>query len=834
MKNFRTDKLQKKMQTGFLFKILAVVFTFTVISTHGIHNANANIIPTATMPGVTAIAAASSIGEDGILFTSDTFDMNGGNAVALIVTTEGGEKSATRGATFADQEMTEVAINEGAQIALIYYLINPEITSGEFVFTLDSNFHSTVVYAYSAIALVNVTEVADTDSNRNTADGNTTDFPVSYTTTSHGGFVLGAFANNSSTQNRRPHFYSGNANQTLLAPTLVDTSGHLHTYGAVENPGYHTDIYRRLYQRNALVTVAFNSTGVILPLTWAAESGVWDINTTSNWNDGAGITVYKEVSNVGNPVTFEDTPSGASPITVALATDVLPVSVVVANNLKEFSFVSSEYGIGGSTALTKAGTNVLEVSTPNTYTGDTIIEEGIFRLGASGVIPDGEDAGDVVLEGILDLNDFSETINRVTGSGTIINNGEDASVLTLGTDENFTFDGLISNGSGSLSLNKVGSGRLTLTPDNTYTGGTTVAEGTIYVQKGNALGSGTITFEGGTVQSHGDWDVIPAPMFVDEGQSGTILMGYRTEVDGELTGGGTLYVDAPSTVDRDFWDAPSRSFEGTLVLTGRNLEARYNGGNFNGFDGTTLDIQGGIIKFRLYSSNYDIKIGALSGSANGTLGGATYGDNAHLVVGEKNLDTEFAGTIRDVSEGRPTSFTKVGTGTLTLSGTSTFDGPTTVAEGKLVIDGAFASTNITTMAVAAGAKLGGTGSITNLVALSEGDSEIDLANGIPATLTLGSGLTLADGNVLSFDVGSSSDSIDILTESLFVSGTTIVKINELEGLKHGRYTLISGANLESTSGFCLEKLDSGTAAHLTVIDGDLVLEINPTTIIVIR
>lgn len=113
------------MQTGFLFKILAVVFTFTVISTHGIHNANANIIPTATMPGVTAIAAASSIGEDGILFTSDTFDMNGGNAVALIVTTEGGEKSATRGATFADQEMTEVAINEGAQIALIYYLNKP-------------------------------------------------------------------------------------------------------------------------------------------------------------------------------------------------------------------------------------------------------------------------------------------------------------------------------------------------------------------------------------------------------------------------------------------------------------------------------------------------------------------------------------------------------------------------------------------------------------------------------------------------------------------------------------------------------------------------------------
>ena len=64
------------------------------------------------------------------------------------------------------------------------------------------------------------------------------------------------------------------------------------------------------------------------------------------------------------------------------------------------------------------GTLVL-TNTANDYTGGTTVTAGTLKLGASGVIPDGAGKGNVSLSGTLELNGFSETINGLSGTGTV-------------------------------------------------------------------------------------------------------------------------------------------------------------------------------------------------------------------------------------------------------------------------------------------------------------------------------------------------------------------------------------------------------------------------------
>jgi len=251
-----------------------------------------------TAPGSTNASAPT-------LATSAPFDLFGGNAVALLVTSENGAISTGMGASFAGQPMTlGVSANQANQWAGIFYLINPGITSGQFVITNNTGSSG---LAYSAIALDNVYGIADSDLAANTLTSGTVS--MDYTTATNGGFVLGAVVNNgfNSATAPAPSFSPANrADQVLHGPELISPggSGHLHLYGDVPIAGTHSDIYTNRAntgaQRNAYVTLAFDpaSAGVA-----TSTFGLLDNGAEFVVNTGAGL-VFKVDKNNGNVVSW--------------------------------------------------------------------------------------------------------------------------------------------------------------------------------------------------------------------------------------------------------------------------------------------------------------------------------------------------------------------------------------------------------------------------------------------------------------------------------------------------------------------------------------------------
>src|SRR5262249_27220977 len=83
----------------------------------------------------------------------------------------------------------------------------------------------------------------------------------------------------------------------------------------------------------------------------------------------------------------------------------------------------------------------------------------------------------------LDLNGQSESIDGLSGNGTVTDSAAKTSTLTVGVSGGSgNFSGVLQDGNGKLALTKSGAGTETLSGTmNTYTGATTVSAGTLLV-----------------------------------------------------------------------------------------------------------------------------------------------------------------------------------------------------------------------------------------------------------------------------------------------------------------------------------------------------------------
>jgi autotransporter-associated beta strand protein len=162
--------------------------------------------------------------------------------------------------------------------------------------------------------------------------------------------------------------------------------------------------------------------------------------------------------------------------------------------------------ISGAGGITKQGSVGfwIALTAQNTYTGPTILNEGILFLGTNNALPPAtaltvnvgllELAPPITQHGVV-AGSYSQSVGSLSGSGGDISLG--SATLTVNQASNTTFGGRIYS---SGSLGKAGPGTLTLTGNNSFSGGTTITGGTLGIASSSALPfDGQVTVAGGTL-----------------------------------------------------------------------------------------------------------------------------------------------------------------------------------------------------------------------------------------------------------------------------------------------------------------------------------------------
>ncbi len=395
--------------------------------------------------------------------------------------------------------------------------------------------------------------------------------------------------------------------------------------------------------------------------------------------------------------------------------------------------------ISGTGSLFKQGSGTLTLTGANTYTGGTSITGGRLIVSGGRSLSD-HDGLIIGSAGTLELLDADETVGWLSGAGAVHLNGNGLTVASGGT----TFSGSIS---GSGSLTKTGTGTLTLSGNNTYSGETTVAAGVLRIENVNFLSSttgevtvlsgaalhlaagnsqssrGALTLNGMGVASDGALRAVSGDSYF-----GTVTLGSATKIQVDAAGYLGLDRITGNNTDLTVDGAGNMTVEGSLSIGTGGLVKNGAGDlllmGANVFTGTTtvndgtLTLQNGHA-IRDTSAVVINTAGALyvvHSEAIGSLAGA---GNVHvwsdqtLTIGDDNTSTTFSGVLADYFmatyiEGG--GLRKTGSGTLSLTGTNTYTGATTVDGGTLSVNGSIASSSLT---VNAGGTLGGNGIVGN-------------------------------------------------------------------------------------------------------------------------
>lgn len=270
-----------------------------------------------------------------------------------------------------------------------------------------------------------------------------------------------------------------------------------------------------------------------------------------------------------------------SQITGAGALIVAPgrYSVVHLNNTTSANNYQGNTQIGSTDMYNNSG---------NTNYGGTII------LDADEQIPDAltmgsSCAGNLVmmswadesdrLTSTLNLNGHTETVNGLVCADhlSVITGDENSKLIVGANNASSEFGGIIQ---GAMQLQKIGSGTLTLSGASTYTGATTISEGTVKLTNPGTLGTGTATIASGAT--------------VEIGTSETPW----TWGGGVINGDGTLKV----TGSGSFVITPAAmqiSNDGKLVVDGASVTLNNDSSEANGnYSGAEIFINnGGTVTF---------------------------------------------------------------------------------------------------------------------------------------------------------------------------------------------------------------------------------------------
>ncbi|EGG4118750.1 fibronectin-binding autotransporter adhesin ShdA [Salmonella enterica] len=453
-----------------------------------------------------------------------------------------------------------------------------------------------------------------------------------------------------------------------------------------------------------------------------------------------------------------------------------------------------ENTLSGTGSLVKIGTGELTLNGDNDYSGGTTIDDGVL-------IADNADSlgtGAVANNGVLQVGE-GELENTLSGAGSLVKTG--TGELTLSGDNSYSGGTTISGGtltadhadslgsgdidnsgvlqvgegelkntlSGSGSLVKTGTGELTLSGDNSYSGATTISDGTLIAANVNALGSGDID-NSGTLKLEAEGEFNLANVTTQSGATtelakGTTLNVYSltqqadstlnidlSKANGEsaitadsVTLGGTLNVTGIGSVT-DSWTPEAYTY--TLIDSDSAITSDFDDLTIAGMNREDVDfltIDGKVDETD--NTNYDLTA-SLSWYADRD--NATTDAHGTFTLSDPDGSFNVAATLTDVddtldpgSRWDGKSLTKEGAGTLILSGDNDYSGGTTINEGTLV---------------AASTTALGTGLVDNNATLVlDADGEVSAVGGITThsgattQLALGTSLDLGDSALIQQD-----------------------------------------------------------------------------------
>ena len=382
-------------------------------------------------------------------------------------------------------------------------------------------------------------------------------------------------------------------------------------------------------------------------------------NTTSSFTNGYSIGGNAIGIQSGGFITDNAINQAADLLTDEVALNG-PATINIGTGATGLEFGSAITGTGGLTINNQSSAGSLVFLDTSTYSGGTTITAGTLQLG-NGTL-NGEIAGNVSMTG--------------ANTGLIFNE------LT-----NYSFTGNIT-GQGSVTQEGAGT-TIALSGNNTYSGGTNIAAGTISVSSNANLGTGSVNFTNGGALDLTGSDTFTQAMSIGTGGGVIDTKGNTDTLSGNITGSGALSVN--NAVNG-----------GTLILTGA-ANAWSGGTTING--GTlqigTDSVQGsisasgniansGALDFHNLTSNFFEYGGVISGTGtvsidNGTIvytntntysGTTTIGSNGTLEIGFGSAVGGINQSDAIVDNGGKIIFSNVGS-SAEIDGGITGTGPTT-------------------------------------------------------------------------------------------------------------------------------------------------------------
>ena len=486
--------------------------------------------------------------------------------------------------------------------------------------------------------------------------------------------------------------------------------------------------------------------------TRPVEVGVIDIDAflpDYTWVDG----LFDKTKADGHNVLLA--PTASATLTLSEATQ--PAAVVYKEPV---ALTVTGAAIGGSASVNKGGTGTLTLNGLNTYTGATVVHDGVLEFST---LKNGGEASAIGSSVEFAQNwIFDGGTYRYTGGNTTTNRSAKlASTSTFDVKSaTVTMNGVIEGSDAKADFTIDGGGQLTVgtTKFFGYKGATVLKGGTLYlstteISKAGIGSSSKVVFAGGQLKTKGEssgYETYSFPIEVQEGTTSQFSPNRNCYMANKVSGAGTLQLNIPYV--REYVQGDWSDFTGRLIANGVSSDSR---GSLLLLDkspklnNTIVELRGNT-SLCYWSTNGNQTIGGLSGTSNTYLNGSskqTDGFSCTWTVGTANSDETFRGKINNwsaVGKGHTgtVNIVKAGTGLWRLTGSNDYKGTTTVNAGTLIVNGNNSGTGAVT--VAKDATLGGKGTIAGRVTV----------NGtllVGDTLAADKGLTLKSNLVLGAD-----------------------------------------------------------------------------------